>query len=858
MNKEKEVIKSIYDKYFLIIYDKIFEDIFDSVYSSEKKIRDVEEYKKFKEDKNFPKLYTSIKDILYDYIYESLKEDFNTFKKQLLVEDKDLNPGLYEKMEKLLKTNIEGMIKKVEKKKNLRNEKINDNKKKKRENEVTQDKNNKNNQEDENNINNNQNKKNNQNDVNNNNDNKDNKNKDDNMNYNNNNNKDKENENIIPNEKIENEKEKIIKESYDSLGIDIGSLNTVYSIFGKKEGKFQSNVLLSDNTNRIIPSQICYSDTHRLYGDNASTLMTNFFSTSYSNLSRLLNFNINVNIYKEEYKNYTYYGRFQKSEKFKCYNKEEVSSSIIIADFLSLINEFYFEKKKKDENINYDFCTLSVPDYYTIFQKKELKLICESIGMKNINIINESTAITMYYGYTLYKNLFLQETNEVDPNIVKHVIFIDSGYSKTSFIYSTFSYSNFKVLLVKSYYNLGGRDIDEKLFDYCKQNFKKNQTMSKNDSDSFMNIKNKVSLLQAIDKARKALTESNDTTIFVDSFFDDEELNNPIDRQQYEEIIKTFIINFSNNLKKFKNKIKEINNNKLPDNLSVEMSGELMKTPILQKKIEDIFKFQISNTILIDECISVGCALFGYYIYDKLPINNFEKIYCYNYYNILIDDIQGNNNNISFKNSGMDNGESFIYEKKINDFKERNTIDFIFKYKDDDVNKICESKELYHFKINLSQLKNNNNNWEQYENIIFDIKFNYSDEVIFKIYLSNNNEKIECNIDNCIKIDESNIFSQENINKKKEIIKEAVNKHKKFDEKFLHFSEKKNKLLRKINFLKENKNDQELIDFEMEIKKLDSMDIKKKIEKIKEIEEKFKTYEKNDEKTFILLKDWKC
>ena len=70
MKKEKEEIKSIYDKYFQTIYDKIFEDIFDSVYSSEKKIRDVEEYKKFKENKNFPKLYKTIKEILYDYIYE--------------------------------------------------------------------------------------------------------------------------------------------------------------------------------------------------------------------------------------------------------------------------------------------------------------------------------------------------------------------------------------------------------------------------------------------------------------------------------------------------------------------------------------------------------------------------------------------------------------------------------------------------------------------------------------------------------------------------------------------------------------------------------------------------------------------
>ena len=69
---------------------------------------------------------------------------------------------------------------------------------------------------------------------------------------------------------------KIKEEDKVSLGINIGSLNTVYSIFGKKEGRFQTNVLLSDVSKRTIPSQICYSDTHRLYGDTASSLMLFF------------------------------------------------------------------------------------------------------------------------------------------------------------------------------------------------------------------------------------------------------------------------------------------------------------------------------------------------------------------------------------------------------------------------------------------------------------------------------------------------------------------------------------------------------------------------------------------------------
>jgi molecular chaperone DnaK (HSP70) len=84
---------------------------------------------------------------------------------------------------------------------------------------------------------------------------------------------------------------------------------------------------------------------------------------------------------------------------------KEIGNKNIIADFLSLINEYYFEKEK----IKYDITCLSVPDFYTPNQKQELRLICESIGMKDINIYNESSSITMYYGYNKYRDLFLNE-----------------------------------------------------------------------------------------------------------------------------------------------------------------------------------------------------------------------------------------------------------------------------------------------------------------------------------------------------------------------------------------------------------------------------------------------------------------
>ena len=64
--------------------------------------------------------------------------------------------------------------------------------------------------------------------------------------------------------------------------------------------------------------------------------------------------------------------------------------------------------------------------------------------MKNVNIINESLAITMYYGYSKYRDMFIIEKIKENKSIEKNIIFIDIGHSKTSFIFSTFNYAEFK------------------------------------------------------------------------------------------------------------------------------------------------------------------------------------------------------------------------------------------------------------------------------------------------------------------------------------------------------------------------------------------------------------------------------
>ena len=101
--------------------------------------------------------------------------------------------------------------------------------------------------------------------------------------------------------RIDSKKESIIysKKKEISLGINIGALKTVYSTFSKINDKHITNVLLMNNSSRIIPSIICYTKDHRLFGENSISFLKQNLNTSYNNLSRLIGFD-NSNKYEEE------------------------------------------------------------------------------------------------------------------------------------------------------------------------------------------------------------------------------------------------------------------------------------------------------------------------------------------------------------------------------------------------------------------------------------------------------------------------------------------------------------------------------------------------------------------------------
>ena len=539
------------------------------------------------------------------------------------------------------------------------------------------------------------------------------------------------NSNIEESKKGQNDKN---PEKNQTIGINIGALNTVYSIFTNITGKYITYVLLMNNTIRTNKSLICYNSDERLFGDNSKSSIKKNLNTSYNNLSRIIGLKIS-----ELNKNELQY-MFTKNFKYNWFinNKkieEKDESCYIIADFLSLINEYYFVKEK----IEYNSVSISVPDFYEEKQKENIKLICEALKMENIKIFNESAAITMYYGYNKYNDLF-GDINQIDQESKKIVLFIDIGQSKTSFILSSFTYNNFCIEHKSFIKDIGGRNFEQILFDYCIKNSEFNNIK--------INENMKYRLFEEIQTKKLELSSNILTDIIVYSFYNDNDLTVQITREQYEKESKKLIDEIE---KEFVNVIeysKKIN--KTID--YVEIAGCFMRTPFLQKMIEKQ-NLKISKTILIDECTSVGAALLGSFLdgYFPIKVSLFEK------------------------------------ENKIIEFKSKNNNEKLKKDLEIHLKQMKEKDELYNEGIELKNIiqKYLNNLNKIPKNNKYNNKFNeiFGDFEKIKDQSTNDNKKIYEKMEKGLKnlsIDIINELIKSNKNKSQEL--EKIKKSNKLHE----------------------------------------------------------------------------
>ena len=610
------------------------------------------------------------------------------------------------------------------------------------------------------------------------------------------------------------------------IGVNFGSLNSSIAL-GKAINSallFKTELLLSDTSLRTCPSVISYTLSHRLIGDHATLVIKKNVKSSFQYLNRLIGFNLNIPFYQKEYNKYYYIGGKYNPEqnKFCALNDEMLFPEEIVISYLHLLYNSYILEK----SIECDYFVFSVPDYFTCFHKESFKRIIDVINLKKeYSIINESSAITLYFGYKKYKEYFIakkqikdQIVAEIDPNITKYVLFIDAGHSKTNFIFSKLNYNLFIVLNSVTIPFLGGRDFDNKIFEYCAKNFMDTYKIDiKNDN------KIKIRLMNPIMKARKNLTVNKDVHINVDSLKDDNDLSIILKREDFEKLIEEELLLFKNELVKFC----EYNNKNYPDAIltNIEMAGELMRTPCLQDIVKNVTGLSLSKTILTDECIAIGCSLYGSLLKNNFPLKDFRNIYHLNNYTINIKINDEEKQRFIGRSEYLPFYKFYYFDEKYFENNNNSKIRISFYYEKNEIEEylISDNDLLLTFEFDCNEIIKANGGLKNIK-IIFCVNNigNISVESLESKIFENEFMKFENN--NIYKIINYGLYSDKNENEK--IVNEYKNKEKILfdkDRNYKNYLKQKNNLLNKLFNIKNQINENGLGDKIFEDRKINTI-----------------------------------
>lgn len=460
-------------------------------------------------------------------------------------------------------------------------------------------------------------------------------------------------------------------------GINLGSYNIGISHFIESSIK----ILLSLSSNRTFRNIITNScDNERYYGDLA---MLSYFSNIEKTIfspQRLLSddiknieleclysnedFNLlkeNENIYDSKY----FLGLVTILTKISNDIEKDIKDQmqinngrIINKAFLTVSIQDFFSMQERLVFINAMRSSLlsKIPlDNYSLSNYEDINAHISKQSLKETILLNESSAITLYYGFDRRKELYNLKESRI-------VCFVDIGHSKSTVTFSSFIKDEFKVLYVSNNRNFGARNFDMSILLMIFEDFVNSNQLSIN----LKNLRKKSiqKLLDEITKARKILTVNNEANILVNNFFGEFDLSYNLKKENFVkfiekdlELLKEFLVATLLEYKKKKC---------LSDIFSIELAGEAVRIPILQDLIEKIFSHKLSKTILPDEAIAKGCCIYSIMHSNLYSFNYDFKLLQYSNNEIYLEfPIKREKNNNSKNESINEDDEIYFLKHKI-------------------------------------------------------------------------------------------------------------------------------------------------------------------------------------------------
>ena len=210
-------------------------------------------------------------------------------------------------------------------------------------------------------------------------------------------------------------------------------------------------------------------------------------------------------------------------------------------------------------------------------------------GLNVIRIINEPTAAAIAYG--------LNEKSEGEKNVL--VFDLGGGTFDVSLL--TIADGVFEVVATNGDTHLGGEDFDQRVMEHFIKLIKKKTGKDIRSDDRAVQ-----KLRREVEKAKRALSNSHQTKLEVESLFDGQDFSETLTRAKFEELNMDL---FRSTMKPVK-KVLEDGDMKVSEINEIILVGGSTRIPKIQQLVKEFFKGkEPSRGVNPDEAVAYGAAV---------------------------------------------------------------------------------------------------------------------------------------------------------------------------------------------------------------------------------------------------------
>lgn len=365
-----------------------------------------------------------------------------------------------------------------------------------------------------------------------------------------------------------------------SIGIDLGTTYLCVGIWNRD----QVEIMVNDEGHRTTPTCVSFTDDGFFVGDHAKNMLYHNPKNTIFDVKRFIGkkySEIDVHDLTYEIVNIddVPFIKTVQNDKIVYYTPQEISCII-----LSKIHQFvtdYLGHHILDT-------VITIPAHFNDAQRRATKEAGEKAGFNVLRIINEPTAAALAYGF-----------DKIDEK--SNILVFDFGGGTLDVTILTMEEGVFQVRATCGIPNLGGEDFDDRLVNWCVEDFKK-----KFNKDLKSSSKSMRRLKLACEEAKKILSLLPQTSINIDSIYVDIDYSVIITRAKFEELCIDLLSKIMDPVKKVLNDSR-MNRENINE---IVLVGGSTKIPKVKEIISNFFNGKsLNESTNPDEAIAYGATI---------------------------------------------------------------------------------------------------------------------------------------------------------------------------------------------------------------------------------------------------------